>query len=92
MTSDDALETQKNYDSDDWEKDLLQHDRSSTDATNVHGEDSDEEESHDQKISVSTAWNHTDNLHKFALQTANPRLLDLITNVQDLLKEEKTTK
>ncbi len=72
-TSDDALETQKSNDSDDWEKDLLQYDRSPTDATNVPNEEE------DQKISVSAAWNHTDDLRKFALQTADPRLFDLIT-------------
>ncbi len=89
VAADDSLDTQNHY-TDNWEQELMQYNRGSSDTPDSAEEDSaDEEVPSNPKISTSTAWSHTADLRQFALQTNNTRLLELVSSAQDLLQEEK---
>ncbi len=69
----------------------MDYNRGSNDHLDSTDEDSEDGEAapSDPKIPLSTAWSHTSDLRRFALQSNNPRILELISSAQDLLQEEQ---
>ncbi len=88
--ADDNLETQRTF-SDAWESELMEYNRQHTTPDQyVQDDDSDAEPPTTQNnISVKVAFSHSIDFRYYALQTGNPELLELMTKVQDILKDDQ---